>query len=232
MSLETDPYSHRCVGVVGGVFVCMGYAVRITSHAVDVVTGADKTPGIVAAEATGAGRKRWGSGELRSRVPRHGSDYGGSPYGSYSNSPVSAGFANLGSPYGGTPTPGSPHAGYGLGLSTTQYGPPPPGSSSPRMPSSAPGTIPTAATAGSAYSAGPPSPYLPSSPPTTAGLYGHFPPTPNATPGANGNGFPQSPPGAGPSAFSAQPGAGAPPPRANGLRHSSHGSPGVAKKDD
>ncbi|THH31202.1 hypothetical protein EUX98_g2981 [Antrodiella citrinella] len=61
----------RCVGVVGGVFVCMGYAVKITSRAVDVVSGADRQQGLVAAEATGVGasiRKKWGGGELRSRV--------------------------------------------------------------------------------------------------------------------------------------------------------------------
>jgi endoplasmic reticulum-Golgi intermediate compartment protein 2 len=200
----------------------MGYAVRITSHAVDVVTGADKAPGIVAAEASGAGRKRWGGGELRSRVPRQGSDYGGSPYGSYASTPVSGGFSNVSSPFLGASAPGSQQSGYGLGLSSPQFGPP-----SPRTPSTAPGTIPTTAAAGSTYAGAPPSPYLPaSSPPTTAGLYGHFPPTP----GANGNGFPHSP-GASPSTFSAQQGA-APPRRENGFRHSSTGSLGATKKDD
>ena len=105
----------------------MGYAVRITSHAVDVVTGADKSPGIVAAaEATGAGRKTWGGGELRSRAPRHGSDYGGSPYGSYAPTPVSASFGSplpSASPYAPSfpaspnPATGTPRsASYGLGL--------------------------------------------------------------------------------------------------------------------
>jgi len=41
----------RCVGVIGGIFVCMGYAIRITSRAVDVVSGADQTQGTIAAEA-------------------------------------------------------------------------------------------------------------------------------------------------------------------------------------
>ncbi|EDR04049.1 endoplasmic reticulum-derived transport vesicle ERV46 [Laccaria bicolor S238N-H82] len=60
----------RCVGVIGGVFVCMGYAIRITTRAVEVVSGADQTPGIVAAEASGAKvglRSKWGGGELRAR---------------------------------------------------------------------------------------------------------------------------------------------------------------------
>jgi len=49
----------RCVGVIGGVFVCMGYAIRITSRAVDVVSGADQAQGTIAVEATGV---RTGSG--------------------------------------------------------------------------------------------------------------------------------------------------------------------------
>lgn len=211
----------------------MGYAVRITSHAVDVVTGADKTAGIVAAEASGAGRKKWGGGELRSRAGRTGGAWtpeGGSPYGSYAGTPTT-GFAQLGSPYlsspyggNGATTPGAQAqgAGYGLGLSSPSFGP----AGSPRIPHSAPGNFPTAATVGSPYS-----PYAPppTSPPTTAGLYAHFPPTPNPPHGANGDGFPSSPAPA--STFSAQQGS-APPRRENGTRHSSHGSLGATKKDD
>lgn len=209
----------------------MGYAVRITTHAVEVVTGVDKTQGIVAAEATGAGRKKWIGGELRSRMTRQsGSGWtgeGGSPYGSYAGTPVSGGFSNVGSPYlspspysaNDAATPGPPRSGYGLGIGSPSFGP----SSSPRIPQSAPGNIPTAATIGSPY-ATPPSPYTPAtSPPTTAGLYAHFPPTPNV----NGNGYP----GQSPSTFSAQQGA-APPRRENGVRHSSNGSLGATKKDD
>lgn len=44
---------HRCVGVVGGVFVCMGYAIRVSVRAVEVVTGSDSSQGIVAAESSG-----------------------------------------------------------------------------------------------------------------------------------------------------------------------------------
>ncbi len=95
---------HRTVGVIGGVFVCMGYAVKITGHAVDAVTGADKTNGIVAAESSGISgnlRKKFGSGDLRlrpsNRVVRQGNSWvvdGGSPYGSYAGTPVSAGFGS------------------------------------------------------------------------------------------------------------------------------------------
>ena len=215
----------------------MGYAVRITAHAVDVVTGADKTPGIVAAEASGAAsRKKWGGGELRSRAGRQSSGWsgeGGSPYGSYAGTPVSGGgFSNPSSPYlsssfigNGAASPGAPRSSYGLGLTSPSFGP----ASSPRLPpQSAPPHIPTAATIGSPYSAQ--SPYTPSSPPTTAGLYAHFPPTPNPSEGPNGPGFPHSP-GPGASMFSAQQGT-APPRRENGMRHTSNGSLGATKKDD
>lgn len=205
----------------------MGYAVRISSHAIDVVTGADRTAGIVAAEATGAGRKKWQGGEIRSRVVRQGNGWtvdGGSPYGSYAGTPVSSGFSNPSSPYLGsangnnTPT--------GLGLHSPSFGP----AASPRTPSS---PFPTAATMGSPY-ANVSSPYLPSpnaptSPPQTAGLYAHFPPTPNTANGA-GYGFPHSPiPGS--ATFSAQQGAASP--GTSGPRKYSNGSlGGGAKKDD
>ena len=41
----------------------MGYALRIARHAVEVVSGAEQTPGIVAAEDSGANvrlRSKWG----------------------------------------------------------------------------------------------------------------------------------------------------------------------------
>ncbi|KAI0346231.1 DUF1692-domain-containing protein [Trametopsis cervina] len=218
----------RCVGVVGGVFVCMGYAVRIGSHAVDIVTGADKTPGIVAAEATGAGRRKWQGGELRARVQRQGNGWsvdGGSPYGSYAGTPVTGGFSPN-SPYltnGNGSAPPTPGSGYGLG-----FGPPALTPSLARTPGT--GGFPTAATLGSPQVS---SPYLPvsataTSPPHTASLYGHFPPTPTAANGA-GNGFPSSPlPGS--PAFSAQQGAhAAASPRGHGPRG---GSVGGTKKDD
>ncbi|EMD33361.1 hypothetical protein CERSUDRAFT_117979 [Gelatoporia subvermispora B] len=187
----------RCVGVIGGVFVCMGYAVKITTHAVDAVTGADKTQGIVAAEASGIGgiRKRWGSSDLRLRpgsakVVRQGSGWaveGGSPYSSYAGTPVAAGFSPT---YGvnGAPSPaGVPppvrQSSYGLGLGSPHVATTP-GVSPGLSPAAGPeGAFPTAATAGSPYGTSP------AATPGT-GVYSHFPPTPNPT---NGNGLPRSP---------------------------------------
>ncbi|KAI0636321.1 DUF1692-domain-containing protein [Trametes polyzona] len=202
----------RTVGVIGGVFVCMGYAVKITGHAVDAVTGADKTNGIVAAESSSISknfRQRFGSGDLRlrpaNRVVRQGNSWvvdGGSPYGSYAGTPVSAGFGSPlpsahpspyapsfpGSPNPAPGTPGSAAFGLGIGASPllAPRSPAPPQSSSRPLSmvgGSTPGSpFPTAATAGS--------PYTPNgngllSTPGTPGLYAHFPPTPNT---ANGHG--------------------------------------------
>ncbi|KAI0353648.1 DUF1692-domain-containing protein [Trametes cingulata] len=245
----------RCVGVIGGIFVCMGYAVKITSHAVDAVTGADKTPGIVAAESSSISNKirnRFGSGDLRlrptNRVVRQGNSWvveGGSPYGSYAGTPVSAGFGSSAhpSPYApsfpGSPNlaPGTPGSGatYGLGIgSSPMLGPRSATSPSSRPPSivgATPGSpFPTAATAGS--------PYTPSgtgmlSTPGTPGLYAHFPPTPNTA-----NGY------AGAGGFAAQQAAGGPPMArresgrpasvvSNGSANGNgHGHVGDAKKDD
>lgn len=116
--------STSCVGVLGGVFVCAGYAIRITTRAVEVVSGADQTPGIVAAEASGATvglRAKWGGSHLHSRslkssgkmVPQgsgwvmEGGSGSGSPYASYNSTPMST-PAFISSPY--TPhTPYTPH---------------------------------------------------------------------------------------------------------------------------
>ncbi|EJD06811.1 DUF1692-domain-containing protein [Fomitiporia mediterranea MF3/22] len=93
----------RVVGVVGGVWCCAGWAFRISSKAIDVVSGADRAPGIVAAEATGASTKRkWGGGELRARVARQGNGWvvdGGSPYGSYASTPVGSAFSPNPAPF-------------------------------------------------------------------------------------------------------------------------------------
>ena len=133
----------RVVGVLGGVFVCMGYAIRITTRAVEVVSGADQTPGIVAAESSGVKvglRAKWGGGELRARpgklVPQ-GAGWvaeggGSSPYSSYNNTPVLSGFASpsgLPSPYvnSGTSAPSTPNPGtpgsIGLGYPSGTFGP-------------------------------------------------------------------------------------------------------------
>ena len=246
----------------------MGYAVKIGTHAVEAVTGADKTDGLVGAESTSIStnlRKRFGSGDLRlrnkERVVRQGSGWvveGGSPYGSYAPTPVSASFGSplpSASPYAPSfpaspnPATGTPRsASYGLGLglspnpalspglspravSSPGVGPPPRSSMlSPHTPGS---PFPTAATAGSPYSPAHQGATL--STPNTPNLYAHFPPTP--TPGsaaAYGAGAP------GGSVFAAQQSTLSPPPtspRPSNLRHSSSGNGSAngvssAKKDD
>ncbi|KAI6155774.1 endoplasmic reticulum vesicle transporter-domain-containing protein [Pisolithus tinctorius] len=94
----------RCIGVIGGVFTCASYFLRVTVRAVEAVSGTNNTSGIVAAEATGI-RKRWTGGNLRARTsssrnswiaessggitPLPSSSYAAN----YSTTPVSAGFA-------------------------------------------------------------------------------------------------------------------------------------------
>lgn len=126
----------------------MGYAIRITTRAVEVVSGADQTPGIVAAESSGVKvglKAKWGGGELRSRpggngklVPQGGGWVmeGGSnsPYSSYNNTPLLSGFPSsngLPSPYinsgtssPSTPLPGTPGS-IGLGYPSSPFGPMP-----------------------------------------------------------------------------------------------------------
>lgn len=126
--------------MVGGVWCCAGWAFRISSKAYDVVSGADKTPGIVAAESSGAQTKRkWGGGELRSRASARHSwmAEGGSPYSSYAGTPVGGTFSAMNSPaFATTPAPSvhspsyfaspygrpangsTPTTGHGLGLSS------------------------------------------------------------------------------------------------------------------
>ncbi|KIK95031.1 hypothetical protein PAXRUDRAFT_33197 [Paxillus rubicundulus Ve08.2h10] len=56
----------RCVGVIGGVFTCASYFLRITVRTIEAVSGADPTPGIVTASSTSVKRK-WAGGHLRTR---------------------------------------------------------------------------------------------------------------------------------------------------------------------
>ncbi|PCH42691.1 DUF1692-domain-containing protein [Wolfiporia cocos MD-104 SS10] len=244
----------RCVGVVGGIFVCMGYAVRITTRAVEAVSGTDKSQGIVAAEASGVGigiRKRLGSADLRLRAGgtgRQGAGWavdGGSSYGSYTGTPVSGTFpppsasGYPASPFSppsahgtsiASPLPSAPSShrrttsGLGLGISSPSFGPL--SARSPNIQTPGTGTLfPTGATAGSPYNAGPSTPPTPGS--TNSGFYAHFPPTPNP---ANSAGFPRSPvPGN--SAFAAQQAIPPPPRRESGLRHSRNESVSKAKDD-
>ncbi|KAI3619540.1 endoplasmic reticulum-derived transport vesicle erv46 [Moniliophthora roreri] len=99
----------RCVGVIGGVFVCMGYAIRITTRAVEVVTGPDDSDTIAVAASgasTKAGlRSKWAGGHLRSRskVIRQGS--GWTVDNSNPGSPAMSTYSGYSS-YAGSPMPG------------------------------------------------------------------------------------------------------------------------------
>ena len=145
----------------------MGYAIRITARAVEVVSGADQTPGIVAAESSSVKvglRAKWGGSELRSRpggnklVPQ-GSGWvmeggGSSPYSSYNNTPLLSAFPsssgppspyiNSGTSAPSTPLPGTPGSVVGLGFPSSPFG--------PNMPSPGPGGMRASS------SLGPPSP--------------------------------------------------------------------------
>ena len=82
--------------MVGGVWCCFSWGLRVTYKAVEVVTGADNSVGIVAAEASGVNTRpnKWGGANLRPRVTRQGGGWvvenaNGSPYASYATTPVS-----------------------------------------------------------------------------------------------------------------------------------------------
>ncbi|KAF8434101.1 endoplasmic reticulum vesicle transporter-domain-containing protein [Boletus edulis BED1] len=116
----------RCVGVIGGIFTCASYFLRITVRTIEAVSGADSTPGIVAAESTSVKRK-WAGAQLHhrttantGRVVRQGNGWvvegAGTPY---SATPVPGGFGPSPSPYPYTPYP-----------PTTPAVPPPPPSTS------------------------------------------------------------------------------------------------------
>jgi hypothetical protein len=215
----------RCVGVMGGVFVCMGYAIKITTRAVEVVSGADSAPGIVAAESSGVRvglRGKWGGGELRARpksgklVPQGGGwtmEGAGSPYASYSGTPVTGAFSPaVQSPYLSAGVPGSPMPGtsasIGLGYPSGTFGPmgpPTPGSirastslGPPRTPSAFSSRSPSLGNGdGTGYTNGAlsPSPYSPLLTAATLGSAapdGNFGSTPG-TPAASYATFPSSP---------------------------------------
>ena len=116
-----------CVGVIGGVWVCTGWTIKVGSKVTEAVTGPDRTQGIVAAEASGV-KRRWGGGDLRARPNATGSQYN-----SYANTPMSATFSHASTPMGNffpTSAPGSPlpPPPVSAGLS---YMPPPPHATSP-----------------------------------------------------------------------------------------------------
>lgn len=187
----------------------MGYAIRITTRAVEVVSGADQSQGLVAAEASGAKvglRQKWGGGTLRSRnsgkLVRQGTGWtleGESPYGSYAGTPVSGGFGSPQSPYlspGPPPSaPGTPNPKVGLGFAAAGGGSSAFGPSSPSYLRSPPAGPPRTPSLGAPRTAnGGLSPgygfSTPSSPLPGTPAYSNFPPTPNPV---NGRGFPGSP---------------------------------------
>ncbi|KAF7335414.1 hypothetical protein MVEN_02194200 [Mycena venus] len=203
----------RCVGVIGGVFVCMGYALRVTTAAISAVidtSGEEIPPAVASASAlrtkfSGASltkRARPSSGRLipqgngwvMESAPGSPVPYGGSPY---SGTPVSGTFpppspyspAMPTSPYGGGSQPGTPGFGpppmSGRSISGLAPGNRTPGVGSPRPQSV--GNIP-----------------LPGTP-----QYGIFPPTPG--------------PG--------QTGFNVPPPPSSSKRMSMNGSPGGGEEE-
>ncbi|KAJ6611161.1 endoplasmic reticulum vesicle transporter-domain-containing protein [Mycena sp. CBHHK59/15] len=193
----------RCVGVIGGVFTCMGYAIKVTTAAVEAVTGESSGELAPPTASSSSLRTKFSGASLRARpksgrlVPQGsgwvlestpGSPaYGGSPYGT----PVSGTFPPP-SPFAASPgPPQSPYApsvpatpsSVGLGFAPTAFGPggPPPRSTSglgPRTPGvGSPRPLSVGSTAG-----------LPGSVPGTP-QYGIFPPTPGP-----GSGFSVSSP--------------------------------------
>ena len=182
----------RVVGVLGGVFVCMGYAIRITTRAVEVVSGADQTPGLVAAESSGVKvglRAKWGGTELRARpgssklVPQ-GSGWvmeggSGSPYSSYNNTPLLNGFPSA----NGLP---SPYTNSGPSAPTTPHPPGTPGSASLGYPSSPFAPIPSPGGIRASASLGPP-PRTPGPVARTASgsIYSPLSPPQSSTPDLN-----------------------------------------------
>jgi len=110
----------RCVGVVGGVWCCMGWAVRISYKAVEVVTGVKEGEQEIVAVETSGVKKRWGGGELKRRVVKQGNGWivegtnewgGGSPgyAGGYFSPSASPGFAAQSVPLPASAGPGTPY---------------------------------------------------------------------------------------------------------------------------
>ncbi|KAJ3725304.1 hypothetical protein C8R42DRAFT_718784 [Lentinula raphanica] len=188
----------------------MSYAIRITTHAVEVVTGSEDEV-IVSAITSGAKgglRSKWGGGEFRARgkMIRHGSGWTmdsnpgspalGSGHGSYANTPLLQSFSPAASPYLASPSFNSPT------IPSSNPGTPAIGASFPassrpssmyhsKTPSMSSGLAPTSAASlllGSSSLGGADPPSITGTP-----LYSNFPLTPNPANG-NGSGFPVSPP--------------------------------------
>jgi len=167
----------RCIGVLGGIFVCTNYALRVGAKAVAVVSGKDQEPGFAAAEASGVKlRSKWGGADLRARQTRNSG--GWTPA-----SPYTGGFtpATPGTAY----TVPSPYLSSNLhaGAAGSAPGTPSPGYA-PRTPSY---TYPA-----SPYAPQSPAPDVASVPSTPGYQYAPYPASPN--PAGNGNGLHAPPP--------------------------------------
>lgn len=140
----------RCIGVIGGIFVCVSYAVRVGAKAIDVVTGTDQSSGLVPptpTKVTGA-RSKWTGGDIRARgkgpgstrVVQQGNGWvveKDSPYGSPYDSPYLGASNSLPSPYlpnsPGTPSFGPPPSVTRSSFRSVSPVPPPPGTLSPSV---------------------------------------------------------------------------------------------------
>jgi hypothetical protein len=125
----------RCVGVIGGIFTCMSYSLRVGAKAVEIVAGPSEGGEIASVGQSSGVARKWRGGELHARsssgrVIRQGNSwvvegseaqYGGSRAGTPTSPYMHTGSAS-GSPYG-SPAPGSGFGG--------QPAPPRSGSASP-----------------------------------------------------------------------------------------------------
>lgn len=240
----------RVIGVVGGVWVCFGWGLKVAGRVTDKVglTNLNGVSGeeILSADITGR-KKNWRGADLRNRKP--GTEQAWVAEGSsvYSGTPMSATFSHTGGPgsqYGGTPAspyfPGTP-------LLHPRSAPPPPSAghhASQFPPSPLPGQSAFPPSPLPAQSAFPPSPVPGQSTFLPPGTHGpgasHFPSSP--APGrqsfgqAQGNGglsVPGSPapgsPGFG-NGFGLGVGGVPPPPRRGSMLR--EGSVPEGKKDD
>ncbi|KAJ7644363.1 endoplasmic reticulum vesicle transporter-domain-containing protein [Roridomyces roridus] len=175
----------RCVGVIGGVFTCMGYAVRITTAAVEAVVGdpdSEITPTPVASAS--ALRSKFSGASLRARpksgrlIPQgNGWVMEGTP-----GSPAFGSSSPFGTPVSSSFPPASPFSPYAGNNGASQpgtpgFGPPP---MSARSSSGLGHNSGRAASIGNAAGLGISSPRFNGDSPSAPGTpqYGVFPPTP------------------------------------------------------
>ncbi|KAF7303205.1 hypothetical protein MKEN_01284200 [Mycena kentingensis (nom. inval.)] len=218
----------RCVGVIGGVFTCMGYAIKVGTAAVEAVVGGDTSADITPAAVSSASslRSKFSGSSLRAR-PKSGRLI-----------PQGNGWVMEGTP--GSPAFGSPggYAGSGYGGSVQgtpvsanfSIPPPSPYMQSPNGPYS-PGLAPP----------GTPGTGLGFGPPPRRGTGGAASPRPlsvgSPVPGSGGLGFPGAGSVPGTPSYGIFPPTPAPgsgfhlPPPPQGKRMSMNGSPSASMKE-